>query len=335
MHSGKKKKLNFFFINKLSNKAYLGIQSSISGTNVVQTGELFTINLTVITYYSLAQFAVTFNPSDPANPSSAVSVMYLMQDSSQIIQRSYAIAGVYTVSVQSLDPSNLNTTNLTLNVVGSPACAPPVLTIQNAGSSSNPTQFTRSSYITLTGVLTISCSFNYSTNKTWSLIQLPSTEINMTSNSSAFTGYNQGVLVINPNILSYGIYMLNYTVTILYSGGGNLTQIATTYISVVPTGLNVFGFAAGVLQRSYSTAQQIVLDAGANTIDSDCLVNPRNLNYTFYCQVVPIGQSGDLFFSNAYPIANLSWNVFQLQSPNGNCFNCKMFKFMLFNLEKF
>jgi hypothetical protein len=141
----------------------------------------------------------------------------------------------------------------------------------------------------------------------------------MSASPSSYTGYDQGILVISSNTLNYGTYMLNYSVTISYNGG-SLTQSATTYITIVPTGLNVFGLTSGILQQTYGTSQQIVIDPGSNTVDLDAFVNPATLNYTFYCQVVPNGQSGMLFFNNTYPVFNLTANVFQLNSTYGKCF---------------
>jgi hypothetical protein len=141
----------------------------------------------------------------------------------------------------------------------------------------------------------------------------------MTANPSAYTGYDQSILVVNPNTLSYGTYMFTYSVKISYSGG-NLTQSATSNVSVVPAGLNVFGFTAGVQQQTYGTAQQIVIDPGSNSIDLDSFVNPANLSYSFYCKTVSAGQSGFWFLNF---ILNLISAGLNLQTVNGDCLLCK------------
>jgi hypothetical protein len=144
----------------------------------------------------------------------------------------------------------------------------------------------------------------------------------MAASPTSYSGYNQGILVINPNTLAYGTYMFTYSVTISTSGG-SVTQSATTYVKIVPTGLNVFGFQNGILEQTYATGLEIVIDAGSNTIDLDGLAKPSSLNYTFYCQIVPNGQSGLTYFSNGFPISNITNNVYQVQSGQGDCFSCK------------
>jgi hypothetical protein len=253
-------------------------------------------------------------------------VNYVMKDAIEVISKGYAFAGMYTVSVTALN-STIPMTNgsLTLNVTGPDSCAPPTIGILNPGTVISPVPFNRSSIVALFGSLAISCSFKYTISYAWTMVNLATgVSTDMTINQG-YSGYNTGILVISPNTLSYGTFKFTYTVTLSYTanGGGSFTQSAITYVTIVPTGLNVFGLTNGILQQSYGSAQAITVDAGANTIDLDSVVNLASLNYTFYCQRVPTGQSGVLFFSNNNPITILSSNMFQVQSSFGSCFNCK------------
>jgi hypothetical protein len=182
------------------------------------------------------------------------------------------------------------------------------------------------------------CGYNYTNTKGWTLYKVDSatgatlgSAIDLTSDPLSFSGFDSATLVVYPNVLDYGIYLFTYSVRILYSMDGGATTLTlqaqtSTYVEYVKTGLNIFGFLNGILQQTYGMSQQIVIDPGTNSIDLDNVVNPSTLNYTFYCQKVPSGQSTSAYFSSGGAITQLgSTNLYQVYSPTfaSDCFTSK------------
>jgi hypothetical protein len=294
--------------------------STISGTPDIKTGEVAQLKLMAGTKGEFILFSLSYG--DGSMP-----VNYVINDAIQVIAKGYAFSGLYTVSVTALNSTtSMANGSFTLNVTGENSCAPPTVGILNPGTATSPVPFNHSNTVALSGSVAIACAYTYTTTYTWKMVNVATgVAIDMTSNSG-YSGYNSGTLVISSNTLPFGTFKFNYTVTLSYTtnGGGTFTQSATTYVVIVPSGLNVFGFTNGILQQAYGSAQSITVDAGSNTLDLDSIINPASLNYTFYCQRVPTGQSGVLFFSLNDPITIISSNVFQVQSSFGSCFNCKI-----------
>jgi hypothetical protein len=302
-----------------------------SADTTVLTGDPVVFLLVAFT----RRLSISFNVDFGDNTSS----LFMLTDSNQTISKAYAFAGVYTVTMKTLNTaysSVIPTYNITLNVTGRPSCSSPVLSIDNQGSFDNPAETQRSATLTLNSVTIMSCAFNNTNTKIWTLNEVDSlsgaligSPIDMTLDSTKFAGYNQGILVVYPNALGYGRYMFKYTVTITYTKNAGLTYLTlqsevSTYIQISPTGLNVFGLPKGILQQSYGLYQQILLDAGSNTKDLDYYVDPRTLYYQFYCQVIPSGQATS-YFTDVYSIVTQynQTNFFQVKDTTTTQTNIK------------
>jgi hypothetical protein len=225
------------------------VYSTLSGTTDISTGELAQLTLTVLTNFYYILFSVSHGDA-------TLPVYYVLKDTTQMLSKAYSNNGMYTVTVVAVNGSVPLNHSLTFNVTGGPSCAPPTVSIANPGTSNGPVPLNRSTMIILTGELTLSCTYTYTVTKLWTMTRVYPTVavIDMTSDpNSAFSGYDQGILVVRPNTLNYGVYMFNYSVTISFSAGSFL-QWANTYVSVVATGLNVFGFPSGILQQAYGSA---------------------------------------------------------------------------------
>jgi hypothetical protein len=279
--------------------------SSASGTTSIVTSEVVQLKLNASTNGQYILFSLSYGDG-------SVPVNYVMKDTALAVSKGYAFAGLYTLTLTAMNSTSpIGNGSLTLNVTDADSCAPPTVSILNSGTSTSPVSLNRSSTITFSGSLSIACSYTYTTIYAWTMVNAATgVSTDMTANQG-YSGYNSGTLVITSNTLSYATYKFTYSATVSYTanGGGSYTQSATTYVTIVPSGLNVFGFTGGILQQAYGSAQTITVDPGSNTLDLDSLINTGSLNYTFYCQKVAPGQSGLLFFSNSYPIEMMSANV--------------------------
>ncbi len=299
------------------------------GANV-RTGVASTITLTAIT--SGRSIPVVVDLGDNSSISS------VLNDTTIHLSKAFVYAGVYLIQVygRGAYANVIAPANLTIQATGPPACSPPLLSIQNPGSLTNPSAYLRSNMITLTGITAFSCSFNYTNTKSWSLVKVDpmsgdqiGAPIDLTADSAAFSGYDQAILVIYPNSLDFGVYYLVYSAKIIYSMDHGLSFLtlnsqSSTHIQIVRSGLNIFGLPNGLLQQTYGTGQQIVLDPGSFSADMDKSVDPSTLSYVFYCQKVPSGQSTSAYFSRGGPITRLDSipNMFQVYSStfSSNCF---------------
>jgi hypothetical protein len=290
----------------------------VSGNVSIATSEVAQLKLIAGTSGNYILFSLSYGDG-------SVPVNYVMNNAIQVISKGYAFAGLYTISVTALNSTiPLANGSITLNVTGADSCAPPTVGILNPGTALSPVPFNRSSTVSLSGSVSIACSYIYTSTYSWTMKNVATGVVTDMTTNPAFSGYNTGNLVISSNTLGFATYKFTYSVTISYTsnGGGSYTQTATTYVTIVPSGLNVFGFTGGILQQAYGSAQTITVDAGANTLDLDSVINTASLSFVFNCQIVPVGQSGVLFFGNNNPIGMMSSNVWQVQSVFGNCFNC-------------
>jgi hypothetical protein len=299
-----------------------GFANTSASSSVGLTGESVLFKLSALTSGLSISFNVDFGDG--------TSSIYSLTDKIEIISKSYAFARMYNVSMRTTDQayqSQVPSANLVINVTGAPSCTPPLLSIENQGSLSNPMQALRSEVIILTSVTILACAFDNTNTKSWSLNEVdPETDtligspIDLTSNPVRFSGSDQAILVVYSNGLNYGRYLAKYRVTVRYTKDGGSTYLtvqstASTYVQIKPTGLNVFGLPKGILKQTYGTSQQVVLDAGTNTIDLDAFLDTRTLQYLFYCQVIPSGQAMSYFTDpNSIVTRYGSSNFFQVRN---------------------
>jgi hypothetical protein len=315
-----------------------GFVNSTSNGNVL-TGDPVVFMISAATRMLSLSFNVDFGDGSAA--------IYSLIDANQTISRAYAFAGVYNVTMTTVDGAYINIIpiySLKVNVTGRPSCSPPLLSIENKGSFDNPMLSQRSSTLTLTSVTILSCSFDNTNTKIWTLNEvdpmsgaLIGSPIDLTQNASRFAGSNQGILVVYANSLEYGRYLFKYTVTVRYTMDGGLTYLTlqtdiSTYVQIMPTGLNVFGLPKGILQQTYGLNQQILLDAGSNTKDLDLFIDPKTLYYQFFCQVIPNGYA-TTYYTNQYSVVTQygTTNYFQvkntttaLNTPSTECLESKI-----------
>jgi hypothetical protein len=315
-------------------KTYTSSIQPIDNETNVLTGVTTVLALDVVT--SGVTIPIIVDIGDGSDP-----VVYTLKDETISIDVAYAFRGFYKVNVNALGfyANILTPSNLTLNVSGPPACSSPRLKIQNAAPLTSPSAFLRSNTITITGITSFSCAYNYTNSKEWSLVKVdPETEkqigdpIDLTLDSKAFKGHDQAILVIYPLVLNFGVYYLTYTAKVIYSMDYGVTYLniqgqASTYFQIVRTGLNVFGLQNGILQQTYAGGQEVVLDPGTFSVDMDMIVDPSSLSYLFYCQKVPSGQSTSAYFQSGGAITRLGSlpNMFQVFSSTfgSNCFSSR------------
>ena len=155
------------------------------------------------------------------------------------------------------------------------ACFSPIITLIPATSSfSSPIQFRRNQDFFISSNLELKCSSSLSTNIKWTvhncsaicsnIIQFDQTIITTTSE-----------LYIPARTLSYGIYQLNLTVSMMASS--SLTSTATAYVRITASGIiaNLVPLGTSIITSGYE--QALVFNPGGYSVDLD--------GYTFNASV--------------------------------------------------
>lgn len=69
------------------------------------------------------------------------------------------------------------------------------------------------------------------------------------------------------------------------------SNVAQTYIQIIPTGLAVFAFENGVSNLFIGSIQEIRLQPSIYTLDLDSKIIPDKLNFSFFCKTVNLSES--------------------------------------------
>ena len=121
---------------------------------------------------------------------------------------------------------------------------------------------------------------------------------------------NYAELVLQPQTLSYGLYRLNYRVTMLYNV--SLTSQIDTFIKIIPSGLVLSTLKlsqpmyGGTIEITRGTNQSIQFDPFLFTYDIDSIADITSLTFKYSCQKIDSGlESGYPKISGTNKIINL------------------------------
>lgn len=171
-------------------------------------------------------------------------------------------------------------------------------------SLASPYQLARSYQLVIPTKVTLSCSYNYTIKKYWSLSQINQTGSLLSSIELASSIVNLSELTINANTLAYGYYLASHTFTYsIYNLSNHVieehTSAATAFIQIVPTGLVLRALSSGVQGMTMGTAQSLSLEPKKYSYDPDGLVSPSTLTFSFFYRVVENGTTGNYSGLNA------------------------------------
>lgn len=208
--------------------------------------------------------------------------------------------------------------------------------ISAANLPTEPIVFKQSDVIRLISVTNINCSSSLANLKEWTVYTVNEstgiieTKIFIYNNPTI----NYAEFVLQPRSLSYGLYKLIYSVTMI--SNINLTNSVFSYIKIVPSGLVLSTlkasqpFYGGTIGITRSQNQIIQFDPYLFTHDLDGLAVISSLTFKYSCQII---QSN---FSQGYPKINGTNQKINLDSFKSNsslsqlntCFNStSIFKF--------
>jgi hypothetical protein len=134
-------------------------------------------------------------------------------------------------------------------------------------------------------------TFNYtqtfSQNYKWTVYELNESSLNVENqlDLSGNPSRNSANLVFGSNTLTYGLYkfvlLVNMDMTSIF-----FQEELTTYIRIIPTGINVYGLENGLTDFSIGQSQGVKLKPDQYSADPDLVTNTSTLAYKFYCKLV-------------------------------------------------
>ena len=182
----------------------------------------------------------------------------------------------------------------------------------------------RSNLFTVSSVISFYCNTNFTYQNIWTLTQVdPRTLaalsiIDLSANPTSILSE----LVIKENSLAYGLYKFQFQVMVTFNGNSQISSnLAETYIQIIPTGLAVFAIENGVSSVLIGTKQSFALQPSVFSLDFDNIIQPSKLNFAFYCKTVNLSDPNSIN-TPASTIDLLSYknNQALIMDRNLNCF---------------
>ncbi|UJR18997.1 hypothetical protein I4U23_022127 [Adineta vaga] len=196
-------------------------------------------------------------------------------------------------------PTAIQTTTTTTSIktlVFVKVCLPPSITlIPNTNTISSPTQFRRSEDFTIVSYIELKCNSSSSMITRWRIKKCnPSCLQEIPSDSNIITTFSE--LYIPSQILSYGLYEMKLTVTMI--NATNIASSSVAYIQITPSDItpNLIRYGTSIVTRGYQ--QDLQLDPGSYSTDSDGnTFNASNWKYKYYCRIYGLSTFPNLYGS--------------------------------------
>ncbi|CAF1191151.1 unnamed protein product [Adineta steineri] len=192
---------------------------------------------------------------------------------------------ISTTSTTTTTTSTTTTTTTTVTQYINQKCFPPTVTlIPGASTLLSPLQFRRDQDFYIVSIITLNCYSSLSTKTEWTIK-------NCTSSSCAYqiqtvstiqTTFSE--LYIPARTLSYGLYELNLTVTMIdYS---LLITSSSVYVKITPSGIIANLVQLGTPMIASGHEQDLKLEPGIYSVDPDGYVfNATDWKYEYYCRI--------------------------------------------------
>lgn len=163
--------------------------------------------------------------------------------------------------------------------------------------STAPCLIYRSNSFSVSSVISFYGSSNFTLQNYWTLNEVdPKTLTNLNDvDLSKNPTSKSSELVIKENTLTYGLYKFQYQVIATFNKISEISSnIPETFIKIIPTGLAVFAIQNGVSNILIGSLQSFNLQPSVYSIDFDNLIQPSELNFTYYCKTVDLSDPNSI-----------------------------------------
>jgi hypothetical protein len=139
--------------------------------------------------------------------------------------------------------------------------------IPSTSSLSSPLQYRRNEDFFISSNIQLNCKNSLSTITQWTIYNCTSTNCSFQIQIDQTVQTTFAELYIPPQTLSYGIYQLKLTVTMISSL--NLISSSSAYVQIIPSGIsaNLLQYGTSMITRGYQ--QNLTLDPGTFSVDLD------------------------------------------------------------------
>ena len=203
-------------------------------------------------------------------------------------------------------------------------CYAPNVVLQQSFSSTSPKNIFRSNLFTISSVISFYCKTNFTYENKWTLTKIdPNTFANLSAIDLSSNPSSQlSELVIKENTLAYGLYKFLFQVIVKFNGNSQISSnLAETYIQIIPTGLAVFAIENGVSSVLIGTKQSFDLQPSMFSIDFDNIIQPSELNFTYYCKTVNLSDPNSINnLTSKIDLLSYKNNQTLVMDRNVNCF---------------
>jgi hypothetical protein len=147
-------------------------------------------------------------------------------------------------------------------------CFSPIITlIPSTSSLPSPIQYRRNEDIFISSNIQLNCNNSFSTINQWTIYNCTSIDCSFQIQIDQTIQTTFTELYIPPQTLSYGIYELKLTVTVV--SPLNLISSYSIYVNIIPSGIsaNLLQYGTSMITRGYQ--QNLTFDPGTFSVDLD------------------------------------------------------------------
>ena len=119
-------------------------------------------------------------------------------------------------------------------------CNKPDVYITQSFSQNNPKQIYRSQLFSLSTTSFFACNYSYFLNYSWSLKKVDSFPV-IYIDLTTYPTFISSELVVPSNTLDFGLYEFIFQISVVSSNLNNVSNNASTFIKILPSGLAIFG----------------------------------------------------------------------------------------------
>ena len=177
--------------------------------------------------------------------------------------------------------------------------------------------------LSVPAITSFDCQISFTSTRTWNLTLIDTSRnalstIDLSANPSVGTSQ----LVVQRYTLSYGLYEIKYTVTLIASTNTTLTSTARAFVEIKPSGIIVYGLQNGISLVSIGTAQSLSFSPNSFSLDADQVVSPSNLVFTYNCRTKDSGSTYGLYPTDSRAlVADLEKQMTNGVSYSYGCFS--------------
>lgn len=203
-------------------------------------------------------------------------------------------------------------------------CNPPKLFFEEKFSIKSPKKVFQSTLFSISSIISFYCKTNFTYRNIWTLTQIDPNTFKKLSNIDLSTNptYRSSELVFVENVLEYGLYIVQYQVTLTFNGNSQKSSnIAKTYFEIVPTGIVVYAIENGVSGVLIGTKQSFNLRPSVFSMDFDNIVQPTELAFKYFCKMVNLSDPNSLNIrASQIDLLSFANNDSLIMDRNLNCF---------------